>query len=329
MKYVLPFLFLPFVIHAQTANQELRFPSVPGLRLNISGFKAEISVIGGAGPEVVVKIEQTAVGQGSESQAWSVEKKQEGEAVFLRLENAQSKGAGADNRLPKVRLTVQGPGVPLDLYWKEAKVTVQDWPASAGVYLTKGEVRSSGGKGERRFFVRSGRIDLKGFEGAAVIETYRAAVAVADSKGSAEVSDFSGSVSITNYDGMMHLKSYNGKFAMEKVKGEIAFDLNQAELRTQEVEGRLTGDGKDSTLRLGYIGKANMNIKMLAGNVVIQSPKNSGSRVNVGSEEGYLDVPPTVKKTDTPNMKIGQGRLDGQMDGSIFVRSKTGAISIK
>ena len=314
---------LPVMLNAQElgpSGQEFKFSPAPDFSLKFIAAKADVVFKMVSGQRVfLVKIEE--MGAVTSAPKWTVEKSELGSAVTLKILGLEAPSA--------VRVAVSGPAFPVEVFLSEGKVVADGWASAVSARFVKGEFVSTAGSGMRNVFLKTGKASVRSLNGVVKFDSYRADIEVSDSKGMADIYNFSGPVEIKGHSGKLNIKSYNGKTTIEGAQAELDFAFDQGDFRVTEFEGKINGDGGDANVKLAYAGKADISVKTKAGNVTIVSPKNSGSVINVGSEEGFLNLPGAIKRSETLQMKLGQGRLDGPIQGKVFVRTKSGAISVK
>jgi hypothetical protein len=112
------------------------------------------------------------------------------------------------------------------------------------------------------------------------------------------------------------------------VKGNLDFKNGNAPLRIDRFEGELRGQSGQGPVIAEIEGEADVRVRSQEGAVNLKLPE-SGAWVNLGTNEGQMQVPSFLKVTRLPSEQLRTGRLHGSNGGSVFVRTTSGEIRIR
>lgn len=244
-------------------------------------------------------------------------------------ERSEKSTGGLSGQNPKVDLIIQGPAVPVDLFWRQGNVKILGWDEVTKVRLLSGFVTIQGGLKTKDVTFQKGRLEAKGLKGQLRAETYDGEILVSDAEGGVRLKSFAGDVKVLSSSGKLQISAHSGKIFLANNTGDLQFSVDKASMNVSEFEGVIDGHAGNSSVRIRYKGKANVKVRSLAGLIRIDNPRNSGAQINVGSEEGDLRLPKAIKRVQTPYLKIGRGRLQGQIPGRVYVRTKSGGVVLR
>jgi len=264
---------------------------------------------------------------------WQFGLRRESDIIHLSVESAQSKQAWAQTlssvaQQPKFNLRIKAPSLPTKLNWHEGRFTARNFSASLQVNLVNGEVVLQKGSGDLRLVIQSGTAKVSGWTGPVHLQTYDAALEVVDVEGELRLDNFAGVSRVTGVLGGVQLTSHKGDTRASQIKGKLEFTNGNSPLHIEGIEGELRGKTMQGAVFATVKGEANVKLESQAGQVNLRLPQ-SGAWVNLGTEEGALNVPGFLKLTRLASQQIRTGKLKGSVGGSVYVRTTSGDIQLR
>ena len=310
---------------------------VTGISEVIVNKSEEVSSGGSNSPDesdFLSKISLSSAKGFKKNSPWKLVIHQDGSQLGFKFQGPKDKDfwknlIGGKASKHQVRFIVKGPPRKLALAWRKGQVDLADWGADTHLSLESGQMQVKNTKGFLRATLMSGGIKMNRHEGLMNVDAYQAKVSLAEVEGNIVVQNFSGSSVISNTKGALDFSSYTGALAVKKGKGQVSFESHSGAVDINGFHGRLEGKNSEGPITLNVVDKPNVKVNSDSGTVKIKLPKASGAWVNVGSVEGVLYIPPAIKRKRLANLKWARGRLSGSPQGSVHVRTQSGAVTVR
>lgn len=230
--------------------------------------------------------------------------------------------------LPSFALFISGKALPLYLHWVRGGGLVKAWSANLkGLYLS-GNFQIWDSKGDLDIHALNGEVKVKQHIGNVKIESHGAKISIDGLVGGLKINNFRGNSTVQGVQGRLSSKNLKGLSWLKANKGEVFFQNGHGELSIEEHEGSIKGNTLDGKVNLVMASENRVRIHSEEGSVAVKMGKNSGSFVNIGSEEGFVSFPRPLKLQRLANLKYAKGRLRGNQKGSLFIRNKKGDVKV-
>ncbi len=338
---IISILILSFSAIAETIDYKpLPVEVRAGDRLLIRGFKGQVRVQSQAkAKNLSVKLRQINPDKNQMSpelkevlDEWlfSVQRREQNIEVIVR--SPQSKKVWSQmlvsGNMPSFMIEVTGPAIPLDIALKQGPVRVEDWTAPVSILANEGAVEVLGGNGDLKVSGQTGAISVKGRKGKVSLESYSGKILVSDNGGQLQLENFSGDSEVNKFEGPIQLSSTRGSAKVVNSKGRIEFFNGRGALKLESFEGAVKGVSEQGGLSLSLKGEPDVRVTTKEGNVFIAAA-NSGAYLNLGTSEGRIAGPSYLSSSQTPSLRLMQGRMRGNVKGQIYVRTEAGAIQVR
>lgn len=339
-------LFLTFFVgslatfvEAKTLQlQPVKMAVNKGDTVQVRGFKGSVEIISNtAAKDVTVSVQQILPDQLSDDQQsmldeWQFQVRREESEVLITIDGPVTKELWSrtliSNIAPEYHIKLTLPAVPVEVNWSEGKMTSHNHNATLRITQNKGSVEVIGGEGDLHVSNQEGNVKVKGRKGSVDIDAYAAKVDLADVKGQIRVENFIGDTKIEKIEGNLSLSSFRGSSNVAYAKGRLDFKNGNSPLRIDDFQGELRGESLQGPVFAEIHGVADVKVESQEGPVNLRLA-NSGAWVNLGTNEGSLNVPSFLKLTRLPNKQIRTGRLRGSSGGSVFVRTVSGDVRVR
>jgi len=295
----------------------------------ISGFKGKVKLTAStAAKEFTIRLRYNS--KTSVSRHWKYSVRQDGSKLTIQVPGPDDKRALEKidlEAVPELEIEVSGPPVPTALYWRQADIQAKDWHAALQIVDQKGKVTVSGGEGGLRISLTEGEALVVNRKGNLDIDSYQGRVNLSKVNGEAKINNFIGRIFINESDGIFDLTSFKGPVKITNSKGQLAFNSRRGPVSVDKFDGSIRGNSGQGPVKVKITGEADIRIKTNQAPVTIRGA--GGSRVNVGTADGDLYVPETLKTNRYPNLKVATGLLPGGKGGRVFVRTESGRIQVR
>lgn len=296
--------------------------------IQIIGFEGDVQVK--ATDKNVVQVRTTIDSENPED--WQLIKKLEGKTLFIELQSFLDQREVSEriqqNKYPKVNIVLNSPSKNLQVYLRKGVVNLINWQSDANLEGLHTNVTTKDTKGELKVSNQTGSVSVNDHVGNLKLDTYSARVDVNKLNGASNIQNFSGVTKVVSSETNMNLSAQKGSVVLDATKGKLDFDNLRASIRLNNFEGGIRGQSGQGDFEATIIGKADVRVRSKEGKVKVQT-KSSGAFINVGSKEGALYTPRHLKLTRYANIKVINGHLRGANPGRIFVRTESGAVTVR
>jgi hypothetical protein len=233
---------------------------------------------------------------------------------------------------------------------KKRDIEIVAPPSSAlELHLLEGSANISKFSREVLAHVQKGHLTIKECQGANLtLQAQKGDITVIDSQGRMLLDSYAASVSVKGFIGDIELQNFSGETLLEKSKGFISlvlgsgitkvqsssgslqFELAKGILNSILFKGRVEGQSGEGAVSVNLAAESDLNLKAQSGRVTVQTALNSGTLLNVSSEEGEIYGPSYLKVSRYGGAKHLRGRLKGDSQkSSVVVRGQEATIIIK
>ena len=309
----------------------------PGDRLLIRGIDGDVRISAGKAAQIVVKVKQeiadnpsSAVRQSLDEWNFSMQRGEAGIEVSVQSPHTKEiwreilKSGGG----PKFHIEIVAPAMPLEMAWRAGQVTLENWSANAQISIQQGQIAVTGGTGDLKAIGQEADIRVKSRAGRVEAESFSGKVVVATVKGNVDVECFNGDASVQDVEGQISLKSFRSPITLSGGKGRIDFETIRGPIKISNFGGDLKGTSDEASVTAKIAGANEVRIVTNTGPVTLDLV-NSGASVTATSVEGAITGPPHMRADQLAGQKMMRGRLKGGTDGSVVVRTQSGAIRIR
>lgn len=305
----------------ETAVQE-------GDRLVIKGLEAQIQITGQPGKALKI----TGVNESDSAGTYLVEKKNN--IIEIKMNEYDNKRDWM-NILPQAgknlkKIEISGLPIPTEIQLKNGSVVVQKWNKDIKANLTQGRFSSTDGSGSLKVYVQKGEVRIANHKGRVSTDSYSGIQNLKNITGDVEASQFSGQFVAEKTEGFFSLSTQQGTAKVTDGSGTLRFDNGKGNFSVEQFKGRLEGETQEGAIDIKMTLDSEVDVKAKSGKVTVQTPANSGVRLNLLTAEGEIFAPKGIYVNKLPTEKNVRQRMRGDAQrGSIFVRSQEGTILVK
>jgi hypothetical protein len=264
---------------------------------------------------------------------WEMKVESVGKTWNIRVLGPKSKDAWRSamlkNLFPQYHMKLMGPSRPVEIHWRDLRLTSTSWKSELQVQALVGDYQIRQGQGDLILRLDSGKISVSGQKGIVDVESFGVEAELSNNSGNCRLVNFSGTSKVSNLLGDLNYRSMLGTSNLSLSDGNLEFQNGRGALNITAKDGRIFGNTDSGNVRATSLGKTDISIKSKEAFVNVITAKGSGAKVNVGSVEGDLFVPPGFKVDRYPNLKVATGRLPGSLGGAIHVRTETGGVRVR
>lgn len=329
------FLFAGPVFAANIDYKPLYLATHKGDQLLIRGFDGSVKLNAGQSNQVSVRVRQETLEPMSKAESefadeWGFSMQRRGEVIELIAKGPESKSAwGAGVRAVKFHLDIQAPPMTSQIVWRNGSIKVDGWNAPLRIQSQDGEILVSGGEGDLTVTSAGGSgIKVSKREGRMSADVYNGKVLFDQVKGHVDVDNFSGDTTLLQTSGVIALTTQKGKVNIKKGEGRIDFTNARADIAIDEFAGDLKGQNGGGSVVARLFKDASVKIISRDGPVSLHLP-DSGARVDLSTEEGFINAPSSLSSAQRGNLKVVRGELSGSGKGSVVVRTDSGTIRLR
>jgi len=230
---------------------------------------------------------------------------------------------------PELHFELVAPSVPVEVSIHSGDVQAQDWKENLLVTVVNGKVNSKAGGGTLKVQIQRGEVRVEEHRGNVTIDSYAAKVAVSSVRGDVAVSNFAGDSVLTEIKGHLNLIGTSGAMNITKSSGSADFSVARGALAMTGFEGPIKGFAAQGAVTIAVLGQADVQIVAEQAPVTVKLPSNSGARLNLQTDEGFLRLPDPIQRT-LAGARRYSGYLQGTGDrGGVSVKSKSGLIRVQ
>lgn len=229
---------------------------------------------------------------------------------------------------PELVFEIEAPPVPVEISLREGRVEAQNWKAALAVHVVEGQVRLAKNEGPLRARVQRGELRIDGHKGRVEVDGFNPKMQLANVEGDLDLDNFAGDSVLQGLKGSFRLKAFSGQTVAKKIDGGCDFELGRGSLSLQGLDGGLRGQLANGSVAAKILGDPEVNIESQEGAVRLNLPGGSGALVRLQTEGGSLSAPPSLGSSKSSTQRFVTGRLSGSGKGSVFVKTKTGNVSL-
>ncbi len=309
----------------------------PGDHLLVRGIDGDVRITQGKAAQIVVKVKQemsdnasSAIRQSMDEWNFSMQRGEAGIEVVVQSPHTKEvwreilKSGGG----PKFHIEIVAPSMPLDMAWRAGSINLENWGAKAQISIQQGQIVVNGGAGDLRAVGQEADVRIKNRTGRVEAESFSGKVVISGVKGNLEMECFNGEATINDVEGLLSLKTFKSPVTVSGGKGRIDFETIRGPIKISNFGGDLKGTSDEASVTAKIAGTNEVRITSNAGPVTLDLV-NSGATVTATSVEGVITGPPHLRADQMAGQKVMRGRLKGGTDGSVIVRTQTGAIRIR
>lgn len=326
VKRILLYSFLQLPLIAGAASFEISVQE--GDRLIIRGLEAQITMTGQPGKSLKI----TGVNDSDSPGSYTIEKKNN--IIEVKVNEYDSKRDWM-NILPQIgknakKIEVSGMPVAAEVQLKSGSVVAQKWNKELKVNLTQGRFSSTDGSGSLKIYVQKGEIRIANHKGRVSTDSYSGIQNLKNINGDVEASQFSGQFVSQKTEGFFSLATQQGAAKVNEGSGTLRFENGKGTLSVEQFKGRLEGETMEGAVNIKMTLDSEVDVKAKTGKVTVQTPANSGVRLNLLTTEGEIFAPKGIYVNKLPTEKNVRQKMRGDAQrGSVFVRSQEGTILVK
>ncbi len=231
--------------------------------------------------------------------------------------------------LPHFDIKVTAPQRPMEVYWNEGDVMVENWQSDLSTQVTKGTFLSRKGKGRYKVQMIDGTVDFAEHQGAIDVQTFKGKLKLVKTKGDLTINNHSASLLLSEHEGPIRIQNHSGSARLTDVKGRARVKNIAGVFRLTKYSGNFDGDFEKGSLVANFESLQSFKVNSEEAAVTLNAPKDSGALVSLRSEKGNLWGPPTLRKVKRGRWTEKKGRLRGEEQGNIKIISKYGDIVLK
>ncbi len=318
------FFQFPLIVGAATFEASIQ----EGDRLVIRGLEAQIQLIGQPGKSLKI----SGVNESDSAGSYIVEKKNN--IIEIKMNEYDSKRDWM-NILPQAgknakKIEISGLPIATEIQLKSGSVVAQKWSKDLKVNMTQGRFSSTDGSGSLKVYVQKGEVRITNHKGRVSTDSYSGIQNLKNINGDVEASQFAGQFVAEKTEGFFSLTTQQGTAKVSQGVGTLRFDNGKGAFSVEQFKGRLEGETQEGAVNIKMTLDSEVDVKAKAGKVTVQTPANSGVRLNLLTTEGEIYAPKGIYVNKLPTEKNVRQRMRGDAQrGSIFVRSQEGTILVK
>lgn len=212
--------------------------------------------------------------------------------------------------------------------------TLQVRQAQGNIFLQmqRGRVVLSGGSGQVQVHILKGDFQSTGFNGNLQLDFQAVNVGLRSFSGELEMEVFSGETKLEKTSGNLRLRQQQGSVNLAGGQtGTLRYEVWRANLSGSGLQGRIDGQSQQGSVQLALGSEAEVNLRSTEGRISVQIPASVPASLNLAvTEGGELSVPAPLRVQREGASKNLVSRLrSGEPKVSLFVRSKTGNVSVR
>lgn len=345
MFFVPAFLFIA-VSFAWTAEaREIRYKDYPleireSDQLVFQFMRGSLKVVGAAnsGSPAVLRAKKVVRDSASESELAEFENfsfvvRRTGSTLVIETNRPEDRTgwikALESTAGPEMHFELVAPSVPVEVSIRSGEVQAQNWKESLSITLVDGKVKTNSGEGPLKVQIQRGEVRVDEQRGNVAVDSYAAKVTLNSVRGDLSLSNFAGDSSLNEIRGHLNLVGSSGAMNITQSSGSADFSMMRGAFNMTTFEGPVKGYTGQGPVTVAIKGEADVQVESDQAPVTVKLPANSGARLNVQTETGYLRLPDPLQK-NLAGARRYTGRLQGAGEkGGVNVKSKSGFIRIQ
>ncbi len=234
-----------------------------------------------------------------------------------------------DGTMPEIHFELEAPPVSVEVALRDGAIQARGWRNNLTLQIINGHVRLAQNLGVLRVQVQRGELQIEGHDGRLDVDGFNPHIRLAAIEGDLSLANFAGDSSIQDLKGNLSLKAFSGQTVANKIDGGVDFELGRASLNLQGLDGGLRGQLENGNVSAKFLSESDVNIESQAGSVVLNLSTKPAISVRLQTEDGTLNAPDELPISKTSTHKLVVGRLNGGGKGTVFVKSKTGNVTLR
>ncbi len=234
-----------------------------------------------------------------------------------------------DGIMPEIHFELETPAVPVEIALRDGSIQAKGWRHNLTVQLLNGQVRLAQNLGILRVQVQRGEVYIEDHDGRIDVDGFNPQVKLSSIEGDLSLTNFAGDSAIQGLKGNLSLKAFRGQTLVSRMDGGVDFELGRATLNLQDLEGSLRGQLENGSVVAKLVSESDINIESQTGSVVLHLGVKPAVSVRLQTEDGNLNAPDELATSKTSTQKLVSGRLNGGGKGTVFVKTKTGNVTLR
>lgn len=265
----------------------------------------------------------------SETASEALQIQSEGSVIRILPRDQRREALLASPKEGKWTLLIQGPALPTELFIDEGSVSFDKWTQSLFVHGKNLNITVKNSSGSVRTQLQKGQVNVTDFSGDLEVDSYQAVVTVRNSSGDLNLKNFSGESVVEKFSGVLQLSQSQSQARVRDSSGTLKYRVHRGQLTTQAFAGRVEGQLLDGQVQLGLAAESEVNVQAQAGRVIVVVPQGSGASLNLATGSGEITAPNYLRVQRGSAEKSLNGRLRGNLPGSIRVRAVDAFIQVR
>ena len=264
---------------------------------------------------------------------WKVELQKKDRYVEIRVRGPSSaqdweKIQNQIGLIPAFEMVLKLPQKPVEIFWPQGSVSVENWSAPMNVQVNKGRVYLSKGRGDSSIQILDGTLRVEDHRGPLNLQTYKGQVFLKKIEGSLRVQNQMSSYKVSQFQGTGIFKNHVGNLSLSDVQGAMNLSSFGGFIVIRHLSGDFLGKINETSLKLqpSPLGKVEVHSKR--GQVVLGVPKNSGASLKIRSLKSRVKTPSYLRRLKKGSWIEWTGRFKGKEKGSIEIVSEYGEVNI-
>lgn len=299
-------------------------------KIVIRGYRGTLRIV--PGNSDVLKVEGRKIGKVPfDRWTFQMQKKENVVEILVKGPSEQEDWSKVRSgaRIPDFDIKVTAPLKPLEIFWDEGQISVNQWNENLSIQMNHGRIETTRGKGSLVLHLIKGLIRISGHRGSIGIQSFNGRVFTKKTEGTLDIDNHSAVYEVTGHQGTLGLRNYSGSVLVSKARGPVLVRSVSGRIHLENFDGTFNGDLKGGSLDAKVKNLRNFVVKSEQAPVTLTVPRKSGARVSLRSQKGRVIGPAYLQKVRRGLWKERRGRLRGQEQGHIKIVSKYGKIVLK
>ncbi len=299
-------------------------------KIIIRGYRGKLQIV--SGDSDVLKVEGKKMGT-NPSDRWTLQmqKKENVVEVLVKSPSEQEDWAKIRSRtsVPDFEIKVTAPLKPMEVFWDEGQVLVNQWKESLSVQMTQGYIEATKGRGVLLLQLIKGRIKVSGHKGNISVQSFKGNVVMKGTEGALDIDNHSAVYEVSNHQGTLDLRNYSGFVTANRTRGPFLVRNINGKLRLSGFDGSFEGDFEGGSLNARMKSVQSFVVKSEDASIFLKVPGKSGAKVSLLSQKGRVVGPSHLEKIRRGRWMERRGQMKGRDQGNIKIVSRYGEIVLK
>ena len=328
-----PFLFISLFscICFGQVYQPIEQPLGVTERVVIRGYRGKLQIVSNSAD--TLKVETQKMDSGSQFNQWKIELEQNGTTTQILVKGPSEQEdwnhLRTGSQLPQFHMKVSMPPKPVEVFWAEGEILVDQWNANLSLQMNKGTIQIQKGQGMVKAQLLEGDLQILQRKGSVEAQIFKGQMTAKGIEGSLRLDNFGALCRISDHKGPIDIHNHSGKLNLDNIEGGTSFENVSGAISLSQLAGSLEGNFVKGSLTAHLSSLQNINITSQDAAISIDAPKDSGAQVRLRSEKGDIWGPSFLHKSRKGLWVERKGRLKGKQQGSIKIVSKYGNIVLK